>query len=102
MPTGELGDPRRYYHKAQIEFGSEMHRRPCIIWDISHSGARISAETVSDLPDTFDVLLTDNGNVRRVCQVQSRFDNQLGVRLFKKAEHSVLSPSTVLTTELVD
>ena len=73
-------DTGRFYYRATIDLGSDAPQRPCIMWDISESGARLSAETVHGLPDIFVVLLTTCGNVRRLCHVQSRFDNQVSVR----------------------
>jgi hypothetical protein len=93
----------RFHYKALIEFGDNLQQRPCIIWDISQLGARISAETVADLPNTFDVVLAERGNVRRLCHVQWRFDNQLKV-LFattKEAAQSDPRNSTFSSQEVV-
>ena len=83
--------PGRFYYNAVIEYGDASNRRPCIIWGISGEGARLSAETVADLPDTFSLLLAENGSVRRLCQVQWRFDNQLAVQ-FLAREPQLASP----------
>ena len=74
---------QRFYYKASLSFADQQH--DCIIWDISCSGARLSAEIASDLPDTFEIVLTKRGNVRRLCRVQWRFDNQLGIRFVTKS-----------------
>jgi len=74
---------KRFYYKASLSFADQQH--DCIIWDVSRSGARLSAEMASDLPDTFEILLTKEGNVRRLCRVQWRFDNQLGIRFVPKS-----------------
>jgi hypothetical protein len=75
---------RRFHYNAVIEYGDASNRRPCIIWGLSREGARLSAETVADLPDTFCLLLAKNGSVRRLCQVQWRFDNQLAVQFLAR------------------
>jgi PilZ domain-containing protein len=75
---------RQFHYNAVIEYGDASNRRPCIVWGISREGARISAETVADLPSTFSLLLAENGSVRRLCQVRWRFDNQLAVQFLAR------------------
>ena len=75
---------RRFHYNAVIEYGDAPSRRPCIMWGLSREGARLSAETVADVPDTFSLLLVENGSVRRLCQVQWRFDNQLAVQFLAR------------------
>src|SRR3954469_26071830 len=40
---------------------------PCVVWDLSDRGARISAPHVSRLPESFTLSLGVNGE--RVCEV---------------------------------
>jgi hypothetical protein len=86
---------RRFHYNAVIEFGDASKRRSCIIWGISRAGARLSAETVVDLPDTFSLVLAQNGSVRRLCQVQWRFDNHLIVQFMARETQPALSKNIV-------
>jgi hypothetical protein len=51
---------------------------PCVLWDISVRGARITAPWPDNLPQQFAVLL-DNKKVRRFCRVIWRRDRFVGV-----------------------
>lgn len=86
---------RRFHYNAVIEYGDASQRRSCIIWGISRAGARLSAETVADLPDTFSLVLAQNGSVRRLCQVRWRFDNHLVVQFLARETQPALSSNVV-------
>jgi hypothetical protein len=51
----------------------------CIVSDISVSGAKLSVRNSSDLPDTFMLVLSSNGDVRRDCRIVWRADGAVGV-----------------------
>ncbi len=53
---------------------------PCVLWDVSETGARIAAAHGSALPDVFGLFLSNDGKSRRFCQVVWRRAGQLGVR----------------------
>ena len=42
---------------------------PCMVIDISSSGAQMSVSDESNLPDDFSIRLTEDGKVRRSCHV---------------------------------
>lgn len=56
----------------------------CMVSDVSDSGARIDVDDSSKLPDSFVLLLSMRGRVRRACHVVWRKPNQLGVK-FERA-----------------
>ncbi len=54
-------------------------QRPCILSDISDTGARIDVESADELPDSFVLLLSGNGSPRRNCHIVWRKPNNVGV-----------------------
>lgn len=66
---------------------------PCVLWDISVSGARIAAARAGGLPDVFGLFLTKDGKARRFCRVAWRRGGQLGVQFIDEASANIdLSP----------
>jgi hypothetical protein len=63
--------PRRFGRRAAtVSFGAELPPVPCVIWDISEGGARLSvAHQMADLPRRFTLILFKDGSVRRDCEV---------------------------------
>jgi hypothetical protein len=58
--------------------------KPCMISDVSQSGARLDVGDPSKLPDEFTLFLTRNASMRRKCQVMWRHGTQIGVH-FERA-----------------
>lgn len=58
---------RRAAHVAFAPFGKPF---PCVVWDMSDSGARLAiACLTADVPHEFHLVLTKDGSVRRNCEV---------------------------------
>jgi hypothetical protein len=57
-----------------------------VMSDISDSGARLDVREPDGIPDRFIMLLSKNGQARRMCRVVWRSDRQLGVQFEKHAE----------------
>jgi len=55
-------------------------RCDCALFDISHIGARINIPDSDAIPDTFVLLLAENGAARRRCRVIWRKPRELGVK----------------------
>jgi hypothetical protein len=55
----------------------------CEMKDVSSSGARLAHEISDELPETFMLALSRNGQVRRRCKVAWKKDNEIGVRFVK-------------------
>ena len=73
--------PRRHFHyNAKILKDKDSPPCACSISDISDSGARLALENDVELPDTFVLLLTRNGDARRHCRVIWRDGLMLGVK----------------------
>jgi hypothetical protein len=68
--------PMRY--NAMLVFPGNV-QRPCVLSDISDTGARIDVGSADELPDTFVLLLSGNGAPRRKCRVVWRQPTQVGV-----------------------
>lgn len=72
--------PRRHFHyTAKIIVDDTAPPLPCAISDISELGARIVLEREVELPETFWLLLTANGQARRHCRTVWRTGLNLGV-----------------------
>ena len=53
--------------------------KPCLISDVSQTGARIDVGNPNDLPDEFMLFMTRNASMRRKCQVMWRDGTRIGV-----------------------
>jgi hypothetical protein len=76
-------DNRKYERKeivlaAAMALGEDLAPRDCIILDISDGGARLDVGPLP-VPETFTLLLSANGNVRRTCVLRWRKEQQIGV-----------------------
>ena len=52
----------------------------CIVLAVSKLGANLSVDNVWSVPDSFILMLSQAGNVRRKCTVVRRSMNQIGVQ----------------------
>jgi len=69
--------PRRKLHyPAVIEAGE----RPCMISDMSSTGAKLTIGDDAPIPDEFHLLLSRDGNARRRCRVIWRKGFYAGVK----------------------
>jgi hypothetical protein len=70
----------RRRNAAWIALSNGGVRIPCVLWDISDSGARIAAARANALPQVFCLLLSNDGKSRRFCRVVWRKEGQVGIR----------------------
>jgi hypothetical protein len=84
-----MRDPRREKRRAKrvlkrqaawINHGRGRSDVPCVLWDISDTGARLSAARSNFLPSGFKLVLGKDRRSHRHCQVVWRKEGQLGVR----------------------
>lgn len=74
---------RAIRYAAWIGFeGSAL--RGCMVSDISETGARLELEKAEEIPELFNLLLSDRGGIYRRCRTVWRKENQIGVQ-FEKA-----------------
>jgi hypothetical protein len=72
--------PRRQFHyDARILIDDKRPPLPCALADISETGARIVLQNECELPERFMLLLTPNGEARRLCRMIWRDGLTLGV-----------------------
>jgi hypothetical protein len=59
---------------------------PCVLWDISDTGARLAAPRSKSLPAAFNLFLTKDGKNQRQCRVVWRTERQVGVRFIETSD----------------
>ena len=67
-------------YPAKIDPGAGAALRPCIICDISATGAQLRIEAEAVLPDEFTLLL---GRAPRWCRIVWRREKQIGVQFLR-------------------
>ncbi len=80
MRDGRGAKRTRRRNAAWIALGHGGTQIPCVLWDISDTGARLAAPRSKSLPIAFNLLLNKEGSARRVCRVVWRNDSQMGVQ----------------------
>jgi len=83
----------RRRNAAWIGLGNGGTHIPCVLWDVSETGARLSAPRASALPLAFNLLLTKDGTARRLCRVVWRNDRQLGVQFIAGSDDGEVDES---------
>ena len=66
---------------------------PCVVWDLSRTGARLAAARPELLPSGFKLRLV-TGNLERFCRVVWRRDSSLGVAFVSAAEAKQAAETT--------
>jgi hypothetical protein len=59
---------------------------PCVVWDLSEGGARLTSAQSESLPGVFTLILAKNGDSHRLCRVVWRKKPHVGVRFVELAE----------------
>ena len=83
-----MGGEKRKHHRqslkypAKIDIGGGTHV-PCILADISASGARVIVDAPDKIPERFTLLLAAEHGTQRRCKVMWREKNQLGLAFIK-------------------
>ncbi len=93
-PDGQLSDweqrrdPRRRVLKgATVAYNNRHCTISCMIRDISSGGARLSATSSVDIPDTFELIVELDG-LEAECEVVWRYGKDIGVRFLSPLRHS--------------
>jgi hypothetical protein len=76
--------PRR--NAAWIGLGNGGTHVPCVLWDISDSGARVAAPRSNLLPAAFNLILSKDGSAQRRCRVVWRNSGQVGVQFVEASD----------------
>jgi PilZ domain-containing protein len=86
-------------YPAKIDIGDGSPHLPCLLIDVSASGARVTVEDPGKIPGRFPLLLAAEHGTQRRCKVMWRDDNQLGLVFIKPpAEKSGHRPGIILST----
>jgi hypothetical protein len=78
-------DERRQHPRVEwidsgtIDLGNGLPHRPCVVSNLSNSGAKLSGLEADTLPDEFTLFLTASQNSARKCRVIWREKHELGV-----------------------
>ena len=73
--------PRRFVRNgARMASADGRALGPCLILDLSGTGARLKTNASETLPDEFILLLSHDGRLRRQCSVAWRSPTAIGVR----------------------
>lgn len=88
-------------YPAKIDLGDSSPHIPCLLADVSASGARIILEsTTNHIPDQFQLLLAAEHGALRRCKVVWREENQIGLAFLKfpaaKPVNKTLRPRAVV------
>ncbi|HEY2134696.1 MAG TPA: PilZ domain-containing protein [Xanthobacteraceae bacterium] len=81
---------RKTRFPASISYGASPTPIPCVLWDVSEGGARITAAHSNILPDTFTLILNQTGKTH-FCRVVWRRTPHIGIE-FIEATEVVVAP----------
>jgi hypothetical protein len=94
---------RRWMRRdAEIILGAQISPLPCVILDLSHTGARLAVGSPSaDLPRHFTLILFKDGSLQRDCEIVWSDRHYAGVRFVSewygavqdKLGHDKLAPA---------
>jgi hypothetical protein len=79
-------------HQVWLHYGKDQSASGTIS-DVSDSGARLDLDKPDGIPDRFILLLSKNGQARRLCRVVWRAEHQIGVQ-FEPATGSRHAPAS--------
>jgi hypothetical protein len=65
---------------AWISYGLSSTLIPCVLWNVSEGGARLTAAHSNILPDRFVLILNKSDQTHRLCRVVWRRQQHLGVQ----------------------
>jgi hypothetical protein len=88
--TNSLSERRKHPredvdHPCWLRTDNSYHLAPARISNFSKGGARISYVAHIQIPDKFDLLMTEDGKVGRRCKVVWRSDKEFGVEFVARA-----------------
>ena len=80
------GERRRLLKGGIIAFSGRHATLPCMVRDISDSGARLRVGDVSAVPDTFELIVELDG-LEVDCEVTRRGHNEIGVKFISEPNY---------------
>ena len=77
--------PRKPLHyPVWIDLGDGTEHRDGMIYDISKTGAKLTLAGDEQVPDSFVLLLSRDGSVRRHCQIVWRSGINIGIKFIRQ------------------
>jgi PilZ domain len=73
-------------HAAWIKTNDHGIPIPCVVWDLSEGGARLTGAQSDSLPNVFNLILERNGKSSRHCRIVWRKRPYVGVRFVQADE----------------
>jgi len=81
MAIERRGSSRQPVHQsARIAVFELKTLADCAMSDLSSNGARLRVDPTVDIPNRFLLLLSEDGSVRRLCEIIWREKDQVGIR----------------------
>lgn len=80
-------DRRRSVRIASIVLAGAAEPIPCVVLDISSSGARLHVHDPNEVPDTFRLIMAST-NDEYACETVWRQGNEMGVRFANAGQAS--------------
>jgi hypothetical protein len=94
MSVEKRGAPRKeiFWQGVIVNNAGSMLGR-CVLTNVSATGARLILLTPTEVPKSFVLLLSKNGEVRRQCRVVRRSPTNIGVRFVPSpsSDHEAIS-----------
>jgi hypothetical protein len=89
----DLRQPLRY--PAEIDIGDGSPPKPCLISNVSASGAKVTIPNANEIPDRLFLILAPEQGTRRRCIVVWRSPDALGLEFIKTPPKEILKPSAI-------
>jgi len=55
----------------------------CAVSDLSSAGARLRVDPAAEIPNRFVLVLSEDGSLRRLCEIVWRKNDQMGIRFLE-------------------
>ena len=100
------GEKRRSHRQslkypARIDIGDGSPPRPCVLTDVSVSGARVMVEKPHEISDQFSLLIAPEHGTMRRCKVAWREDKQIGLEFVKPGADKKSRPPAKTSVHIV-
>jgi hypothetical protein len=90
---------RRMLKAGVIAYNNRFCTLPCMVRDVSATGARLRVDTSVSAPDTFDLIIESDG-LEASCEVVWRKANELGVRFIGAPRQVAVKKSQVVNANV--
>ena len=81
----QVSTSTRKAYAAWLKSRTDELARPCHVYEISPSGAKVKVRIEAELPDEFDLIFSRRGDARISCRMVSRRQQDVEVRFVPPA-----------------